>query len=401
MLQARILAVGPSSTTKPTSPTTRTPPQVECRTREDGQLIKVTFCLAKTPLLSHFCIHCPGMGPEKFGTEPSIFATEERFALLPSSGSPSSVHPARCFRNTVITSSTRPAASAAPPRSHRCFSCSPILTLWNSLTTRLICPRRTTAPKRNWCLYKLHLFSGEADNWTSRVVSCDPPLPQRYSFWCIDKVITIDTKRGLMGWVDLWRGILICDVLSKNPVLQYVPLPTPVVCHVPGMGSPDIVRDMVAVRGTVRYFEMKPKVIVETRRIQGWIATTWSTWIEHSWKWHEECILDVFDVVIDRNNHIELLASPKGNDNTKPILSLRVASPALSLEDDYLVYFMAKIDSSDDNAWIISVDMKNQSLQGVAEFSAERTMGVQCNYLRSTISKFMYLKQSTRQRRRC
>ena len=165
------------------------------------------------------------------------------------------------------------------------------------------------------------------------------------------------------------------------------------------MGSPDIVRDMVAVRGTVRYFEMKPKIIVETRRTRGWIATTWSTRIEHSWKWHEECIFDVFDVVIDRNNHIELLASPKGNDNTKPILSLRVASPALSFEDDYLVYFMAKIDSSDDNAWTISIDMKNQSLQrlqGVAEFSAERTLGVQCNYLRSTISKFRYLKQTTR-----
>jgi hypothetical protein len=59
-----------------------------------------------------------------------------------------------------------------------------------------------------------------------------------------------------------------------------------------------------------------------------------------------------------------LLASPKGDDDTKPTLSLRVASPALSLEDDHLVYFMAKIDCSDDNAWIISVDMKNQSLQG-------------------------------------
>jgi hypothetical protein len=55
---------------------------VECRTREDGQLIKVTFCLAKPPLVSHFCIRCPGMGPEKFGTEPSVVATEERFALL-------------------------------------------------------------------------------------------------------------------------------------------------------------------------------------------------------------------------------------------------------------------------------------------------------------------------------
>jgi hypothetical protein len=26
----------------------------------------------------------------------------------------------------------------------------------------------------------------------------------------------------LLGWVDLWRGILLCDVLSENPKLQYI-----------------------------------------------------------------------------------------------------------------------------------------------------------------------------------
>jgi hypothetical protein len=283
---------------------------VECRTREDGQLIKVTFCLAKPPLVSHFCIRCPGMGPEKFGTEPSVLATEERFALL----RVPICRPSRVMfqehsdyfiyqASSLCRRSQKPPLLLLLPNPHPLeFADDAIGILPRDTHKGVIFVLAALQPRSEIGVYKLHLFSGEADNWTSRVVSCDPPLPQRYSFWCIDKVITIDTKRGLIGWVDLWRGTLICDVLSKNPVLQYVPLPTPVFPHVPGRGSPDIVRDMVVVRGTVRYFEMKPKIIVETRRTRGWIATTWSTRAEHSWKWHEECTFDVFDVVIDGNN---------------------------------------------------------------------------------------------------
>ncbi|CAN6362515.1 unnamed protein product [Urochloa humidicola] len=32
-----------------------------------------------------------------------------------------------------------------------------------------------------------------------------------------------------MGWADLWRGVLLCDVLDPKPSLRGVPVPLPLV----------------------------------------------------------------------------------------------------------------------------------------------------------------------------
>ena len=42
-----------------------------------------------------------------------------------------------------------------------------------------------------------------------------------------DKTIAIGGEGGTVAWVDLWRGIFFCDVLSECPVLRDVPLPVP------------------------------------------------------------------------------------------------------------------------------------------------------------------------------
>ena len=42
-----------------------------------------------------------------------------------------------------------------------------------------------------------------------------------------EKTIAIGGEGGTVAWVDLWRGIFFCDVLSECPVLHDVPLPVP------------------------------------------------------------------------------------------------------------------------------------------------------------------------------
>jgi hypothetical protein len=41
------------------------------------------------------------------------------------------------------------------------------------------------------------------------------------------KVIVIGGATGTIGWVDMWCGILLCDVLEENPKIRDMPLPLP------------------------------------------------------------------------------------------------------------------------------------------------------------------------------
>jgi hypothetical protein len=75
--------------------------------------------------------------------------------------------------------------------------------------------------------------------------------------------------------------------------------------------------------------------------------------------------------------------------------TLHIGLPNLSLQDDDIVYFLAKIDFRDNThiAWVLAVDMRNKVVQKVAEFNPKRTVGLEKGYSASRISK--YLKRAS------
>ena len=99
-------------------------------------------------------------------------------------------------------------------------------------------------------IYQLHSFDSATEKWSivhAPLVEPQVSFPykriprnsERLLFHLTSTVIPIGGKGGTMGWVDLWYGILLCDVLSREPKLRGVPLPLPLdhLRHNNGLGA--------------------------------------------------------------------------------------------------------------------------------------------------------------------
>ncbi|KAM0870266.1 hypothetical protein ACQ4PT_040110 [Festuca glaucescens] len=85
------------------------------------------------------------------------------------------------------------------------------------------------------CSYVLHVFSSQTERWSAKVAALDWDDEEtdynNIVFHRGGKVNVVDAgDHGgggclVVGWVDLWQGILTCDVLDANPVMRLIQLP--------------------------------------------------------------------------------------------------------------------------------------------------------------------------------
>jgi hypothetical protein len=118
-------------------------------------------------------------------------------------------------------------------------------------------------------------------SWTVQPVSVETllrdsvcPIPdtaKRHLYHATSNVITLGGANGTVGWVDLWRGILLCDVLEERPKLRDMPLPLPAKGNwrrFLGDGE-RFVRDITVSqhKDSIKYVEMEivpPRVVMNT-----------------------------------------------------------------------------------------------------------------------------------------
>jgi hypothetical protein len=64
--------------------------------------------------------------------------------------------------------------------------------------------------------------------------------------------------KGMVGWVDLWRGIVFCDLLEKKkgPVFGFIPLPT-AAFDLHREGQAQRVRDVACCNGFISFVEIE------------------------------------------------------------------------------------------------------------------------------------------------
>uniref|UniRef100_A0A0D9Y005 DUF1618 domain-containing protein n=1 Tax=Leersia perrieri TaxID=77586 RepID=A0A0D9Y005_9ORYZ len=228
-----------------------------------------------------------------------------------------------------------------------------------------------------------------------------------------------------MGWVDLWTGILVYDLLrpGSGDSLRHLPLPLPmhaITCN-HRMGDELALPCPRSLRGIVSFTkrdtgkpclrlaglagERLPYSDIETQlpafAVHDWTVTTWTNTHMAGYyeDWHEEFTVRGSDVRISDAVRSQLIASgllqrkPSRDGETVveelALHHLYVSQPTPSLnngeEDDHVVYLMASPKCLHPKAWALALDMRNSTLLNVAEFGTETGPSLGVTYRPSTI----------------
>jgi hypothetical protein len=388
--------------------------------------IKLTFCAARPPLVSYFCVHATAFGYTEFAVKPHIIAAESdgglvllRLAIDKIGAAIDRFGFARDERgfpvdklHYLVYDAGGPSLRHIPqPGEYPVFS--PVFNDHSFAIVRT-CGSRCGQEEHDSGDYViaaqvrgadlglvgtslLCLYHSGTNTWSKQ-----PVLAKKKESHChftdktitprrcggisqshaTSKTITIGGDRGTVAWVDLCN-ILLCNVLDDCPKLRVVPLP-PQSRH----GNPRSVRDIAFVDGFIKYLEMESHVVPgSSRTLNRWKASIWSIKTSRKSRWHKDYELESSDI----SEPLQMLWLDAGT--PQPTLStLRISLASLSLQDDGLFYFLAKNRCGDDNnntTWIIALDMSNKTVQSIDEFNPSGTVKLAKSYDASRISKYL------------
>ncbi|KAM0870713.1 hypothetical protein ACQ4PT_039846 [Festuca glaucescens] len=295
-----------------------------------GQPVAVSFA-AEPPGVSHFCVHCPGLKVADFASEPRVVHSADNLALTdgPRSDYDTPLEEYFLYRAR---------------RRGRPQSLEPLPGLHCHLEKLMALASITVVPcggGEHFVLaalgltfgnpqYDLHVFRSELGTWTEKLAA----LVGQATI-CPGKVILLGG--GVIGWVDLWRGILVCNLLDQDPVYRVIPMPS----LLPGNhvykdhASAEQFRDVVCVDGVIELVEIEycrrrivheipdvPKLEVlhdedltvgeavqtdkDTYKYTGWRMLTWNRMVSSKY-WRRGNLVHVDDIVVHDPRHAALL----------------------------------------------------------------------------------------------
>ncbi|CAL4890653.1 unnamed protein product [Urochloa decumbens] len=412
-----------------------------------GAPIQVSFCLACPPRLSCLCVHFPGpvLGPAvgivsgpAAGTpavrcardSPLVIATHAYLALL-RVNIPGSlrINNHAAFDYFVYNARPRPHGSfldlLPKPTGFDRFRDQDAAIVRCSGSRYVVAVLKNA---RNPLEFTLQLYDSDTRCWTSMPLTVQAPerdnvlpIPDSATelfFHNTTKVIMLESTT--VAWVDLWRGILFCDVLDEKPVLRDMPLPKPARCNRASFcrGSSYSHRDITVLtspqqsQASIKYVEMgiRPGTVPPSRKKQVdhsssesdnedvhyyWTATVWSMPVPiASWKdWTKDCTIDVANIAIDNPRHYELLRTIDLEEASPSVTlsGLLTAYPTLGLgiNGEVVIYFLSKVDYMAHEGWVIAVGAKDSRLQGIAKLDDRKNFSFRRYYCHTDISKYL------------
>ncbi|VAI58532.1 unnamed protein product [Triticum turgidum subsp. durum] len=353
--------------------------------------IKVTISKQDLPSISYFHVTCPDLTENPFTQSPEILWSSENFILF-------RVHlvgpgPPEFFLYMVEGPEfKRPMLSLLPDFGSYC-----VREMLDPYLVGVVPDddgksHFVTAFKRKEsadCELHIYRLEGSTGTWSKEHIFPDFPSWARSGVFP-DKVVALGQE---VGYVDLLKGILFCNVV-KNPVkAHFIPLPNllPNNQHyfyeeLPGQA----IRDVTCTDGykimcveledlfgfTTRIpdpdvlhdFEVDPSMKVVKHMRVGWRLVTW--YREIFWDhWQKVCKIHVDElgeVSLPPHGRTEPLPpknlKPSSRAKKLPLSDLQTACPILC--GDY-VCLLSKWDYRDDEAWIVTVDMWKKAVRGL------------------------------------
>lgn len=220
--------------------------------------------------------------------------------------------------------------------------------------------------------FLLYIFSSETRAWTIKkpVLSMADGATDLGDYMP-GKAIAVGDG-GVMAFVNLWNGILFCNVLDsgEHAELCYLRLPSAELCR-PDMNyrlqpPRDIAFDMSSDTIRIRFVE------VVCPSSPGWRASTWtmtttatSPWRQQEKGWQQGFVLYDHELLVaDGVSTDGLLPEVSELAETK-LANLLVDMPMLSLHENNIICLLAKHHMADSEVWSIAVDMEMKKLKGV------------------------------------
>jgi hypothetical protein len=316
--------------------------------------IRVSFELADPPGISLCFVHCPGRrSNSNFLGDPLILTSAQAFVLLVVSFNGSARHGSFHDYFVYTAGPGAPQLHLIPIPYPRDFDHNAVGIL--PLSDRqysIVIPASTYNHKSRSMKFSLRVFSSKRKRWTTKEALLARDSETDY-FKAISHVATevISFGGGVLGWVDLWWGILLCNVLDENPMMRLLQWPVPEpnmefldstleLSHI----SPRPYRDVTVVNGLIKFVELE---FHERTANKGWTSTVWSR-VVSSQDWHKNSTVHSNDVSIVDSVLLSqmplLLPEILGMEaNRLTWDEVICTSPTLSLtSDDDIVHFMVK-----------------------------------------------------------
>ncbi|CAM0871438.1 unnamed protein product [Alopecurus aequalis] len=403
-------------------------------TSSTGHTVKVTFCLTDPPAVSHFCVHGPA---DHLVTEPRVVSSEKDLVLLSFVFAVGDGHEGYATEYFIYK-----AGRGKPPPLHPIPASPPETTC--TLYVNIV-PRDDDGeffladlfPTTTLGSYDVTIFSSRTAKWTFRRLelhlhTSTARIKAEDLFVVAHKAIALGG--GLVGWVDLWRGIILFNVLIEEPFIYYIPLPKPnfnlfrtgdprpvrdVICHDDGVikfVEMDHVFRNVVVRpskrfkvtedldGVDRMYDQEILLLPQESFLEGpgeqqvtsvpdgwkirtrYRRTTWDHWRKGHTVHVDDILANRIGLFYTNNNPKHSGLSPQ----ISPLTSnLNTAYPILSLHGDDVVYLMSKAEFHDKNAWIVGVHLGNKTVEIVEPYVAERITDFNPDCLPYAFSDFL------------